>query len=212
MSRFRCLSERRGAGANQRMKLTGAAILVSRGMKFLHAAPAAFLTFGGTTKGDPMRTFSRWMPPVPKENSIVAWCLIIAIYAAFWPILIFCHLAIRRHMRRLASERVGEDIGTFVRAFDRRSEPFDPWVLRATWDALSFYVTFEGRCLPLRPEDHLVKDLCIDPDDIDDLLPEVANRAGHSFAKAEMNPYYGRVNTVGEFVRFITLQPRLGER
>ena len=31
-----------GASANQRMKLTGAAILVSRGMKVLQAAPAAY--------------------------------------------------------------------------------------------------------------------------------------------------------------------------
>jgi hypothetical protein len=30
------------AAANQRMKLTGAAILVSRDMKFLQAAPAAY--------------------------------------------------------------------------------------------------------------------------------------------------------------------------
>ena len=30
------------AGANQRMKLTGAAILVLRGMKVLQAAPAAY--------------------------------------------------------------------------------------------------------------------------------------------------------------------------
>ena len=31
-----------GFGANKRMKLTGAAILVSRGMKVLQAAPAAY--------------------------------------------------------------------------------------------------------------------------------------------------------------------------
>ena len=44
----------------------------------------------------------------------------------------------------------GEDIGTFARAFDRRSEPFDPWVVRATWDALLPYCGF-----PLRPADRV---------------------------------------------------------
>jgi hypothetical protein len=37
----------------------------------------------------------------------------------------------------VAEERQGEDIGTFARALDRRTEPSDRWVARAAWDAFS---------------------------------------------------------------------------
>src|SRR5260370_22370557 len=154
-----------------------------------------------------MRKFPRWMHPEPARDSILGWFVVIAIYAAFWAFLMFGHLWGRRHMRGLASERTGEDIGTFARAFDRRAEPFDPWVLRATWEALGFYATIDGRQIPLRPEDDLVEDLEIDPDDIDCLFCEVAARSGHSLENGKTNPYYGRVKTVGDFVRTITVQP-----
>src|SRR5262249_32026675 len=122
-----------------------------------------------------MRTFSRWMPPEPhSEPSALAWCILIPIIAVCWPFMIVGHLAIKRHLRRLASERISEHIGTFARAFNRRSEPFDPWVVRATWDALSPYVVLDGASVPLRPTDRLLEDLCIDPDDIEELIPEVA--------------------------------------
>ena len=117
-----------------------------------------------------------------------------------------------RHYRRLAAERHGEGIGTFIRAFDRRSEPFDPWVLRATWEALVPYTRFRGGQLPLRATDRLSEDLLIDQDDIDfDIIKEVAERSGHSLKQLEANPYYGRIQTVGDFVQFITFQPRINE-
>lgn len=154
-----------------------------------------------------MKKFSRWMPPTRANESVFAELFFLAISAAFWPILALCHIAHRRHLRRLATHRGGNDIGTFARAFDRHSEPFDPWVLRATWEAVSAYVTFDGRRLPLRPDDRLGEDLCIDPSDIEDLILEVAKRSGHSVETADSNPYYGRVKTVGDLVRFVTLQP-----
>jgi hypothetical protein len=152
------------------------------------------------------------MPAAQNNASMLAWLFVVPIYAVTLPFQIHAHFAFRRHMRRLASEREGEDIGTFARAFDRHSEPFDPWVVRATWDALDVYVAFDGRHLPLRPGDRLVEDLCIDPDDICfELISEVAERSGHSMENVKSNPYCGRINTVGDFVRFITLQPRVEE-
>jgi hypothetical protein len=47
-------------------------------------------------------------------------------------------------LRRVSAERQGEDIGTFAKAFDRRAPEFDPWVVRAVWDALQAYRTHRG--------------------------------------------------------------------
>src|SRR5438105_187153 len=117
-----------------------------------------------------MRKFSRWMPPVSKPPStffelLGGFGLLGALVAAViaWPLPMGGILAVllvgtlvmipvdNRYFQRLASQRVGEDIGTFARAFDRRNEPFDPWVVRATWDALQVYVRYPGGRLPLRP-------------------------------------------------------------
>ena len=184
-----------------------------------------------------MRKFSRWMPPKAEPRTTVAGWLVLAGLAAgviaaiiAWPVpvgavfgawvivMIVGTSVIHGRLRRLAAERTGEDIGTFARSFDRRSQPFDPWVVRATWDAFEPYVTFRGGCVPLRPTDSLI-DLPIDPDDLvapgpwgdlgDDLLSEVAARSGHSLDQPEANPYYGHVDTVGDFVMFVTCQPRV---
>jgi hypothetical protein len=45
---------------------------------------------------------------------------------------------------------------------------------------------------------------------VDDLLPEVAGRAGYSLQQPESNPLSGRVQTVRDLVKFITLQPKFG--
>jgi hypothetical protein len=127
----------------------------------------------------------------------------------FLLLLMIVGIAPNRYDRRLAGERKGEDIGTFARAFDRRSEPFDPWVVRATWDALQRYVGF-----PLRPTDRLGDVLSIDPLEFDSLINEVAERSGHSLDNPEANPHYARIPkfddaTVCDFVSFISCQPRL---
>ncbi len=167
--------------------------------------------------GDVMRKFSRWMPPNGTEDSALGWIFFVLIWAAFWPILIVGHFAGRRHLRRLAAGRTGEDIGTFARGFNRRAEPFDSWVVRATWDALTPYVRFDGQSLPLRHTDRLVEDLCIDPDDIafdlkSDLIAEVAERSGHSLDHAKSNPQTDRMETVSDLVRFVTKQPLTKKR
>lgn len=168
-------------------------------------------------KGNAMRKFSRWMPPKGTENSALGSILFVLVWAALWPILILAHFAGRRHLRRLAAGRIGEDIGTFARGFNRRSGPFDSWVVRATWDALTPYVRFDGRSLPLRHTDRLVEDLHIDPDDIlldlkSDLIADVAERSGHSLDLPMSNPQDDRMETVGDLVRFVTKQPLTKER
>jgi hypothetical protein len=67
-----------------------------------------------------------------------------------------------------------------------------------------------GGRFPLRPADRLWEDPWIDPEDwVDDLLPEVAGRAGYSLEQLESNPLFGRVQAVGDLVKFITLQPNV---
>lgn len=183
-----------------------------------------------------MPKFSRWMPPLqPPPFGIGDWIavvVIVALLAGFlgfvgWAVflspvcfggavLLFLSpwmLAARsssRHDRRIANERTGEDIGTFARAFDRRTEPFDALVVRATWDALQEYVTY-----PLRPTDRIFEDLCIDADDVFfGLLPDVAKRTGHSLANPQANPYFAKFGsshevTVGDLVKFVSWQPKI---
>jgi len=65
----------------------------------------------------------------------------------------------------------------------------------------------------LRPTDRLEDDLRIDPNDIDgEMIEEIAERAGYSLDSTRDNPMYGRVQTVGDLVKFITLQPRRDKR
>jgi hypothetical protein len=114
-------------------------------------------------------------------------------------------------LRRLSAEREGEDIGTFVRAFDRRSPEFDPCVIRAVWDALQPYRTHRGGSAPLRPSDRLNSFMAVD--DIGEVVaPEIAERARRSMDTPEANPRYGRVETVEDLVRFFWDQPRCQEQ
>jgi hypothetical protein len=144
------------------------------------------------------------------EISVVGWLFLVALLAVAWPLLLLGWFVLRRHHRHLLEQRPGENIGTLARAFDRRAKRFDPWVVRATWDALVPYVTHGDWHVPLRPTDRLEEDLRIDPDDIEfGLIEEVAARSSHTLHNLESYPVSGGLETVGDFVRFITQQPRI---
>ncbi len=182
-----------------------------------------------------MRKLSRWMPPLPPSPPPRTrdWILLLTIFGGILAIIvaafvespasvvisflvvfslpwIFGNQWAEQEDRRLANERKGENIGTFARVFDRRSEPFDPWVVRATWDALQCYVA-----IPLRPTDRLIEDLCIADEEIDmALLVEVATRSRHSLDGLEANPYFAKFSSfrnvsVGDFVKLISWQPKI---
>jgi hypothetical protein len=100
----------------------------------------------------------------------------------------------RRSRQVLRTLRAGEDIGTFVRALDRRDPAFDRWVVRAVWDALRAALRAGGVGVPLRPGE----------------VPMVAARSGRSLAPADLraSPMVGRVQTVADLIQFVALQPR----
>jgi len=173
--------------------------------------------------------FSRWMPPYdnPEGGPPPRAPLVVLILAAAWAIwylarhpvgaavaaacvgvVVLVGCLLDRRLARRARERAGEDIGTFARAFDRRAPTFDPWVVRAVWDALSPWTELHGGgCLPLRPSDAIEELGCVD-EDLDDVLVEAAARARRSLAGVKANPYYGRVVTVGDLVAFMSHQSR----
>lgn len=176
-----------------------------------------------------MKTPSRLMPPYIPEHAhwwkkALAYCvlglliyvLLSAIIRHPWVLAIVAALAIttvysnKRHKQELrdrADERVNEGICTFARSFDR--DQVDTWVIRAVHDELQQHVKFPGGTYPLRASDKLEKDLKIDPDDIEDLLPVLAQRTGRSLEHTEKNPFSGKISTAGDIVLFINAQPNL---
>jgi hypothetical protein len=111
----------------------------------------------------------------------------------------------RFRLRCLAQQRMGDSICTFARSFNRRV--VDPWVVRATYEEFHAYY---DRLLPIRASDGIEEDLKMDWDDVDDLLADVAFRAGRSLENLELNPLYGQVRNVGDLVLFLMYQPKSG--
>lgn len=176
------------------------------------------------------KKFSRWMPPTPKPKrgfrgyvyllTVLGYLLYLFYLALPISLLVFVLVPLwmwmskvtsnseTRRLQAKALQRVGEDIGTFALAFDRRAEPFDTWVIRATWDAIIPFVSFEGGHVPLRPTDRLGDDIGIDSEQVYDVVYEVLIRAGRANADWINNPYVHKdPETIGDIVRLVTYQP-----
>lgn len=170
-----------------------------------------------------MATLSRWMPPQPQPATgsvayaplgvLSAGLLAAAIFSltgrviviGLTLLIVLDHVSDQRRLRWLALARAGENLCTFARAFDRRQTNY--WVLRAVYDALRPYCTFQGGRMPLRPSDSLERNLHIDSDDLTDIARDATGRVGRAFEDLEANPFYGRVDTVRDLVAFVQHQP-----
>jgi len=115
----------------------------------------------------------------------------------------------RMRLRAIAQSRPGESICTYSRALPIRE--LDAWLVRAVFEQLQPYLPNGQSSFPIRPADRLVEDLRVDSDDLDDVLaPEIAQRTGRSLADCTKNPYYGKVVTVEDLIRFFCAQPKGG--
>ena len=114
----------------------------------------------------------------------------------------------RRRLGTLAGAREGESLCHFARSFDKRR--VDTWIVRAVHEELQLLLRpFAG--FPVRASDSLSGDLGLDGDDVEDLIADVARRAGRSLAQAERNPFYGQVRTVSDVVLFVNAQAPVQE-
>ena len=141
--------------------------------------------------------FSRWMPPHQPAHAdtsrgafavlalmglALLWYLVThplaaAVAAAGGLLIALAHQRSSRERTRRARARAGEDIGTFARGFDRRAPTFDPWVVRAVWDALAPWTQLpDGTRFPLRPSDVIADLGCVD-EDLEDVIGHAASRA-----------------------------------
>lgn len=105
-----------------------------------------------------------------------------------------------RHWRKLKLERTQDSICTFTRLLPAKQH--DTWVVRAVYENIS-----QERGVSIRPTDRLEKDLGYDPDDLDDIIREIAVRATRDLSSTEANPLYGKVVTVADLIRFLEHQP-----
>ena len=110
-----------------------------------------------------------------------------------------------RRVARIRRQR-DDTICDFRRSFDLRK--VDPWIIRATYEAFGRWFDAKQVHFPLRALDSIGNDLKIDPEDVEDLVHEVGQRAGYDITDYEANPLFGKVETVGDFVMFFTHQPK----
>ena len=171
--------------------------------------------------------FSRWIGPIPKKRQDPFGWIILALVAAAIIFGIVAHplgaavlvsavaatsYLLERHrapsVMRAAASRDGEDIGSFARAFDRHADaPVDPWAIRAVWNALVPLTASRGYRIPLRPTDRLEIDLFVDSEDVEELVPLLVEQCERVNGRWTDNPYFTRLNTVGDLVHFISAQP-----
>ncbi len=154
--------------------------------------------------------------------SYAGWCVLLLLTAlllvAIWkypiillfPLLIVVVSAIASRkftskLRGAAAERIGEDLGSFARSMNAKE--VDTWVIRAVWEELQPYVRLPEGDFPLRPDDRLEEDLRLDVEDLEQNMLDIAQRTGRLLENTEANPFYGRVNTVGDLVKFVSNQP-----
>ena len=99
----------------------------------------------------------------------------------------------------MAAARSGESICGFARSFDLRA--VDPWIIRATYEALATTCGF-----PIRADDHLERDLWVGAEDLDFEAMDIARRARRSLEYDASNPLFGKVETARDLVLFLNHQ------
>jgi hypothetical protein len=139
------------------------------------------------------------------SSSNLARCITAALVCAFCGYVVVINRQEKHRFKVMASSREGESICEFARSFNVRQT--DTWIIRAAYQELQLLLQSYVPAFPVRASDSLLNDLKIDPDDVEDLLLDIAERSGRSLDKTENNPYYGKVRAVSDLVFFINAQP-----
>jgi acyl carrier protein len=113
----------------------------------------------------------------------------------------------RARLRKIAHQREGDSICTFVRSLDYRA--LDTKVIREVYEQLQTWLRCGKRPFPVRVADDLHEDYKMDPLDLDDLIVDVAQKTGRDLSDTSKNPYYDRVDTVADVIGFLCSQPRI---
>jgi hypothetical protein len=112
------------------------------------------------------------------------------------------------HMRNIARSRGKPDICTYARSFDYRNT--DTKIMREVYTSIQEWAgKYDGIPFPVQSNDSFDALYRMDPDDLDDIYFEIADKFGISTEEAEKNPYFDRVETVRELVLFLDSQPKL---
>lgn len=173
----------------------------------------------------PSRFMPQWAPQETNWQRVTAYAVLACLVAGYaflvwrWPMptmaaggafvaaTVVYDRRERRRLAALAGSRRDESICSFIRALPIRE--LDTWVVRATFEQLQHHLSDLHETFPLRPSDRLVNDLRMDPDDLEDVVIEIAGRAGRSFDGCRTNPYFDKVETVGDLIAFLCAQPRV---
>ena len=131
------------------------------------------------------------------------WAIIGCIGVFSW----ISFVRMKRRLGLLAAERQNEDICKFAKSFDYRN--LDTWIIRATYEELQGYLKIATDKFPIRATDRLKEDLNLDPEDLDDIAHNIAERAKYDMSETKNNPLYDKVNTVADMVLFFSYQPKL---
>lgn len=175
-----------------------------------------------------MRKPSRFMPQVPKRRvGFLAYVALAAMTAGLlcslweyplWTIVAIVVLAAgsmisfnvsNARLRQLAAMRsLNGGICSFARSFDLHK--VDPWVVRAVYEEIARHFKAVGADVHVCADDDLIKDLGIDPEDLDMVIAvDIAARTGRSFDGYKTNPYLAETNTARGLVMFFNAQPRV---
>lgn len=132
-------------------------------------------------------------------------CITAALVCALYGYVVVVNRREKHRFKVMASSRKGESICEFARSFNARQT--DTWIIRVAYQELQLLLQSYVPAFPVRASDSLLNDLKIDPDDVEDLLQDIAERSRRSLDQAENNPYFRKVQTVSDLVFFINTQP-----
>src|SRR6266536_2758040 len=69
-------------------------------------------------------------------------------------------------------------------------------------------ISLQVKAYPFAPADALEDDLALDDEELEFAAESIARRCGRTLTEVAANPFYGRLKTVEDLVRFFYAQPR----